>query len=176
MCRLFIHTPERCEIPVWDSRVSRGSSRVGPRTAETPGSRILLWQSNTGGKWVEGETGAPNQSHMFPKMEAVQASWAHWASGSGAPRPHTVPSSSAWPRPGPGSRTDARDRSGTGPNRLHRSSSGDPQLEPLHRPAGVCRMNGAGSGSCGPGRRTDRASDRPTASLTSGRSRTSRAP
>lgn len=35
---------------------------------------------------MEGEAGARNESHMFPKMEAFQAAWAHWAGGSGAPR------------------------------------------------------------------------------------------
>lgn len=49
-----------------------------------------LWQSNIRGNWVEapleGETGALNESHMFPKMEALQAAWACSAGRSGAPR------------------------------------------------------------------------------------------
>lgn len=34
---------------------------------------------------MEGESGALNESHMFPKMEAFQAAWALWAGGGGAP-------------------------------------------------------------------------------------------
>lgn len=49
-----------------------------------------LWQSKRRGNWVEapleGETGALNESHMFPKMEALQAAWAHSTGRSGAPR------------------------------------------------------------------------------------------
>lgn len=31
---------------------------------------------------MEGETGALNESHMFPKMEAFQAAWAHGPVGA----------------------------------------------------------------------------------------------
>lgn len=179
MWRLFLNTPESCEIIVCDRRVSRrwGADQLSPpgstaaqmricvyrRTAPGPElsvsdasydqfksgkyaeepsndtvylprtprnplrpgvqrlgaayyqSRIFLWQSNIRGNWVEapveGESGALNESHMFPKMEAFQAAWALWAGGSGAPPAllahtglctvHTAPFSAASPSRGP---------------------------------------------------------------------------
>lgn len=79
---------------------------------------FFLWQSNIRGNWVEapveGESGALNESHMFPKMEAFQAAWALWAGGSAAPPAllahtglctvHTVPFSSAFAVARPGLR------------------------------------------------------------------------
>lgn len=104
-------TPSICpELPETPS--GQGVQRLGAAYYQ---SRIFLWQSNIRGNWVEapveGESGALNESHMFPKMEAFQAAWAVWAGGSGAPPAllahtrlctvHTVPFSSASPSRGP---------------------------------------------------------------------------
>lgn len=102
MCRrppdstlVFLGVPGMDTISLLETPNSWNSQKTAPAEGAKLRSclfpvRVSLWHSNIRGNWVEapgeGEAGALNQSHMFPKMEAFQAAGALSAGGSGSPR------------------------------------------------------------------------------------------